>query len=96
MRRRARERPERAAGARAALCAWLAQLALNVAWPAVFFGRRRLGGGLAVILALWAAIAACAGLSARVSRPAGALLLPYLAWTAFAAALNARLWRLSR
>lgn len=96
VRRHAQSEPERSRMAGPALGAWLAQLALNIAWPAVFFGRRRIGGGLAVILALWASIAACAGLSARVSRPAGALLLPYLAWTAFAAALNARIWQLNR
>jgi tryptophan-rich sensory protein len=62
----------------------------------VFSGARRTGGGLAVIAALVASIAACAGLSARVSRPAAALLLPYLAWTTFAAILNGRIWQLNR
>jgi tryptophan-rich sensory protein len=76
--------------------AWVAQLLLNVAWSATFFGWRRPGGGLAVIIVLWAAIAACAGLSARVSGVAGVLLLPYLVWTAFAALLNGRIWQLNR
>jgi benzodiazapine receptor len=74
-------RPHRTAVIReAALASWLAQLALNLAWSVVFFGARNVGGGLVVIVALLAAI----------------LLLPYLAWTAFAAALNARIWQLNR
>ena len=96
VRREARKHPERASAAKVAFGAWLVQLVLNVAWSAVFFGRRRIGGGLAVILALWAAIAACALLSARVSRLAGALLLPYLGWTTFATLLNRRIWQLNR
>jgi benzodiazapine receptor len=90
-----RRRAQDPARARPALLAWAAQLALNVAWSAVFFGRRSLVGGVCVIMPLWAAVAATACLAARVYRPAGLLLLPYLAWTTFAAALNARIWRLN-
>ena len=78
---------------RSALPAWWLQLALNVVWSAVFFGCRSIGGGLVVIVALLLSIAACA---ARASRPAAALLVPYLAWSSFAAALNWRIWRLNR
>ncbi|MHB1134368.1 MAG: TspO/MBR family protein [Chloroflexota bacterium] len=81
---------------RLALFAWGGQLLLNVAWSLVFFGRRSVAGGLAVIAPLWAAIAATALLAARVSGAAGALLLPYLGWTSFAAALNLRIWQLNR
>lgn len=96
LRREARRQPELMAKARPALAAWLVQLALNLAWSEVFFGRRRIGGGLVVILALWASIAACASLSARISKPAAALLLPYLIWTSFATLLNGRIWQLNR
>lgn len=72
------------------------QLALNVGWSAAFFGRRRTAAGLAVIVPLWVAIATTIALSARGSRVAALLLLPYLAWTTFAAALNARAWSLNR
>jgi translocator protein len=75
--------------------AWGVQLALNAAWSAVFFGARSPGGGLAVIAALVPAIAATAALAGRVSKTAGLLLVPYLAWTTFAAALNARIWQLN-
>jgi tryptophan-rich sensory protein len=78
-----------------ALTAWAVQLALNGAWSAVFFGARSPAGGLAVILALVPSIAVTAALSAKVSKPAALLLVPYLAWTTFAAALNARIWQLN-
>jgi tryptophan-rich sensory protein len=79
-----------------ALRAWAAQLVLNVSWSAAFFGGRNPAAGLLVIAPLWAAIATTAALAARVTRPAGVLLLPYLAWTSFAAALNLNVWLLNR
>jgi tryptophan-rich sensory protein len=82
--------------ARQALGAWVVQLMLNTAWSAAFFGRRSPTEGLLVIVALWCAIAATAGLAARVSRLAAVLLLPYLGWTTFATALNASIWRMNR
>ena len=84
------------ARARTALLAWTAQLVLNVAWSATFFGRRDPAAGVVVIGALWAAVAATVVVSARVSRLAAALLAPYLAWTTFAAALNIAIWRRNR
>jgi tryptophan-rich sensory protein len=78
-----------------ALTAWALQLALNGAWSAVFFGGRSTGGGLAVILMLVPSIAATAALSVKISKPAALLLVPYLAWTTFATALNARIWQLN-
>ena len=76
---------------------WFAvQLALNAAWSPVFFGLRSLGGGLVVIAALLAAIVATIRAFAPCSRPAAALLVPYLAWVGFASALNAALWWLAR
>ncbi|HWJ80687.1 MAG TPA: TspO/MBR family protein [Nocardioides sp.] len=67
----------------------LAQLALNAAWPGVFFGAREKGPSLAVIAALDAALAAEVALLAREDRAAAALLVPYLGWCGFATALNA-------
>ena len=86
----------RAAAGLAALWLWAIQLALNLAWSVVFFGRRSMGGGLAVIVPLWAAIAGSAACAARVAPLASALLLPYLAWTGFAGFLNFRVWQLNR
>lgn len=72
------------------------QLALNLGWSLVFFGRRDPQAGLIVIGLLWLAIVATT-LEFRRARPlAAALLVPYLAWVTFAAALNAEIWRLNR
>lgn len=84
-------------GFRTAALVWFAvQLALNAAWTPVFFGARSLAGGLAVIVALLAAIVMTMVRFARVSRPAAWLLAPYLAWVAFATCLNGAIWWLSR
>jgi tryptophan-rich sensory protein len=85
----------RPAAARVAVAAWFGQLGLNVAWSAAFFGRRSPVAGLLVIVPLWAAIACTVGLVARLSRLGALLLLPYLGWTTFATALNARIWQLN-
>jgi tryptophan-rich sensory protein len=86
---------QRTATVRLALGAWLIQLGLNLAWSLVFFGRRSVAGGVGVIAALWLAIVATVAAFARVSWVAAALLMPYLAWTTFAAALNVRIWQLA-
>ncbi len=71
------------------------QLALNLAWSLVFFGRRDPRAGLAVIVFLWAAIVATIVEFWGTRRLAGVLLLPYLAWVSFATILNAEIWRLN-
>jgi tryptophan-rich sensory protein len=80
---------------RAALLAWCVQLVLNVGWSAAFFGRRSPAAGLITIVPLWIAIATAMVSAAKVSRLAGVLFLPYLAWSAFAAALNLKVWQLN-
>jgi benzodiazapine receptor len=71
------------------------QLELNVLWSMIFFGLRSPAGAFADIIALWCAIVATIVLFSRVSLWAGALLIPYLAWVSFAAALNFAVWRLN-
>jgi tryptophan-rich sensory protein len=83
-------------GRRRALRLWWLQLGLNAAWTPVFFGARRPGAAVVVISALLPAVAATAATSARVDRRAGLLYAPYLAWSAYAAALNLEIWRLNR
>lgn len=64
------------------------QLALNVGWSLVFFGRRDVRGAFVVIVGLWLAIAATLIAFASIDLVAGALLVPYLAWVTFASLLN--------
>jgi len=74
---------------------FVAQYVLNVAWTLVFFGGENIEGGLAVIAALWVLIAATLAAFYRVRKPAGYLLVPYLAWVSFAAYLNYAFWALN-
>ncbi|MFM7809881.1 MAG: TspO/MBR family protein [Planctomycetota bacterium] len=71
------------------------QLALNFAWTPVFFGLQAPGAALAVIALLLLAIAVTIALAWRVRMLAGMLLVPYLLWVSFAAALNLAIWRLN-
>jgi benzodiazapine receptor len=74
---------------------FLVQLALNAAWPWLFFGERRLDLALADVVLLFVAVAATIVAFWRVHRGAALLLVPYLAWVGFAAALTHALWRLN-
>ena len=71
-----------------ALVVYAVQLALNFSWSLVFFGAQLYWVALVVLLAMWALIIALVVLARRVSRPASMLLVPYLAWSTFAAYLN--------
>lgn len=64
-------------------------LALNAGWTPLFFQARRPRLALAEIVVLDAANVALLRRAWRADRLAGAALLPYLAWTGFATALNA-------
>jgi tryptophan-rich sensory protein len=79
----------------AAMAAFAVQLALNAAWSGLFFGLRSPAAGMADIVLLWLAIVATIALFLRVSIPAGLIMLPYLAWVTFAAALNFAIWRMN-
>ena len=80
---------------RAALALFLAQLALNSLWTWVFFAWRQGALAFAEVLVLWALILATVVAFWRRTRAAGLLLLPYLAWVSFAAALTFAVWSLN-
>jgi len=73
---------------RAALIVFLVQLILNTLWSIAFFGLESPLSGLIVIIALWVAILITTILFFRISRIAGALMLPYILWVSFAMVLN--------
>lgn len=73
---------------RPAIALWATQLAANAAWSPIFFGRRNPTAALAVLAAQLGVGTAYAATAARVDRPAGGLMAPTLAWTAFAGVLN--------
>ena len=83
-------------GARLSAVAFTLQLVLNTLWSVLFFGLHLPAAALAEIVVLWLAIAATTLFFYARSRLAGALMIPYALWVAFAAALNASLWWLNR
>jgi translocator protein len=83
------------AGAALPLALFALQLALNLGWTFVFFALEEPGWAFVEIVVLWFAIAATLVAFWRVTRPAGALLVPYLGWVTYAAALNFEIWRLN-
>jgi tryptophan-rich sensory protein len=80
-------------GARAALTLFIVQLAANALWTWLFFAWRLGALAFGEILLLWVLIAATIAAFWRVRPLAGALLLPYLLWVTFAAALTFAVWR---
>lgn len=72
---------------------WGLQIALNTLWTPVFFGLRRFGGAIPVVLGLWLAVAATMLLFWELDTLAGILFAPYLLWCTIAAALNIAMWR---
>ncbi|XP_005379493.1 PREDICTED: translocator protein [Chinchilla lanigera] len=72
------------------------QLALNWAWPPIFFGARQMGWALVDLLLVSGGATVTAVAWHRVSPPAARLLYPYLAWLAFATLLNYRVWQDNR
>ena len=71
-----------------AIFLFIVQLALNMAWSPVFFALHRimLAFGLIAAILLWAS--AASWMFWKIYRPAGVLMLPYLAWLVFAGLLN--------
>jgi tryptophan-rich sensory protein len=69
------------------------QLALNAAWSWLFFGKKSPGAAMLDISLLWLAILAATLAFARANRLAAWLMIPYLVWVAYAAALNFSVWR---
>ncbi len=68
------------------------QLALNIAWPILFFRVRDLDIAFIVILLLLASIAATIYFFRRIDLMASYLLYPYILWASFSAILMADIW----
>lgn len=87
--------PKNRPGRSAAITAFFVQLALNGLWSFAFFGGQSPVAGLVVIAALIAAILVTITTFWRLDRRAALLLVPYLAWVAYASVLNGTIWRLN-
>jgi tryptophan-rich sensory protein len=82
-------------GRNAAIAAFFVQLALNGLWSFAFFGAQSPIAGLVVIAGLIVAILATIATFWKLDRTAALLLVPYLAWVAYASVLNGTIWRLN-
>ena len=73
-----------------------ADLVANAGWCWLFFKGRSPAGGLAGIVVLDALNVELLRQAARRDAKAAAVLAPYVAWSLFATALNADIWRRNR
>lgn len=64
------------------------QLFLNFGWTIIFFNLGQFWFAFAWLIAMWMLIIIIIIKAYKLSRPAFYMLLPYLAWTTFAAYLN--------
>jgi benzodiazapine receptor len=84
------------AGASLALTLWGVQLVFNAAWSGIFFGLKRMDLALIEVGALWLSILATIVAFWQISTGGALLMVPYLLWVTFAAALNYSMWSLNR
>jgi tryptophan-rich sensory protein len=78
-----------------ALYHFVFQLLLNALWSIVFFGLKSPLGALFIIIALNILLVFTFKWFRVVKAAAAYLLLPYIAWVAFASLLNAAIWYLN-
>ena len=71
------------------------QLGLNAIWSVVFFGLESLLGGMVIIITLWVLLLIIIIRFFKISRVAGGLLIPYIAWISIASYLNTWVWVLN-
>lgn len=88
---RERQKP----GAKQVLGLYGIHLILNALWSVLFFGLRNPGMALMEIIVLAAIILVLLIQFARYNKVAAVLMVPYLAWVCFAAALNTAIWFLN-
>ncbi|MNL05156.1 TspO/MBR family protein [compost metagenome] len=79
-----------------ALLFFIIQLTLNAIWSYLFFGLKNPLLALVEIVLLWLMIYETYFKFTKLNKTAGYLLIPYLAWVAFAGILNASIWWLNK
>jgi translocator protein len=77
-----------ARGRQRALALFALQLALNFAWPTIFFAMHKVAPALSILAAMIVGCFALILVVWRIRPLAGLLLYPYLGWLMFAAMLN--------
>lgn len=71
-----------------ALTFYAAQLGMNFFWSIIFFSLEMYLPAFIWLVGMWLLIVICTVLFWHIDRRAGRLMLPYLAWVAFAGYLN--------
>ena len=74
---------------------WWVQLALNAAWPVIFWLQPAGMAAFVVCASLAVAVWGCTAVMRRISVGAAMLMLPYACWVSFASALSWGLWRMN-
>lgn len=82
-------------GAKTALVVYGIHLLFNTLWSILFFGLKNPAIAFAGIVVLLALILVTTVLFWRIQKWAGVLMLPYIAWVAFASVLNYSIWQLN-
>lgn len=82
-------------GRNGALILYSAQLVFNFFWTLIFFNLQNYALAFFWLLALWLLILLTTLQFFKETTAAGWLLVPYLAWVAFAGYLNAGIWLLN-
>ncbi len=80
---------------RRALALFFTHLVVNASWSIVFFGEQNMGLALGIIVILDLMLLEIIRRFYKISKIAGALLIPYLLWVLFATYLNAALFFLN-
>ncbi|XP_068084781.1 translocator protein-like isoform X2 [Anabrus simplex] len=75
------------------LALYASQLALNWAWPLIFFGAHNLKWSLVEICIWWLNVAGCGYFFFSINSTAGFLMVPYLAWLTFDTSLSYCVYR---
>jgi tryptophan-rich sensory protein len=84
-----------ARGRNIALGLFAAQMLLNYSWSPVFFGMHLIAPALFIIVLMLSLSIAATFIFVRIRQPAAWLMMPYLAWLAFASMLNYRILELN-
>ncbi len=79
-----------------ALACWALTLTGLAGYPAIFFGRRKLGAGALAATGMFGASVGLLGATSRVDREAAAAFVPLSVWLGLATALSEELWRKNR
>ena len=84
-----------APGWRLAVALFVIQMLLNFSWSPAFFGAQQPEPALFILILMLVLSIAATFLFSRIARAAALLMLPYLAWLAFASILNYRIIELN-